>query len=890
MSLKTIESILEKGHKLTPMMEQYYRVKKEYPDIFLLFRMGDFYEVFFDDAIEISKILNIALTHRGKIGDYQIPMSGIPHHAANNYIDRLTTAGFKAVICDQVQDPKEATGIVERAVTQIVGPGMPYNLDKIEEKSNRYIAAAYHNNKKFYFVRIDFTTGHFIGEILESQEELIDQILIHAPKEFLTYMGQWESFQSLHNILTSTNSKMLCTYLSEDYFDKKNTKSYTKKLIPSFEHDRILQNNDTLLSPVGAISYYVSATQLLEHFIHIRPFKIEHKSKRMRIGMHTLSGLEIIPKSHIEYKDSLLGFFDKTQSALGSRFLQKEFLSPLFDKLDILDRQRAVKFFLDNIEITSKVRESLSKVRDIERILAKVTLNKVIPGDLLNLSQTIESFYDIKSIIIEPPIILKTDIVNNQLNSLQSLAKKIKETINDELGASLDKGNLIKEGANVERDRLAKLASDISSELLDMENRYRIEYDIPKLKIKSNNITGFFIEVSNSYTNKVPDSFKRKQTLVNAERYVTSELVAFEKEVLLSKERLEKLEREIFKEQIKNIEQNASALMCLGEVLAKIDFFTTLSYIAKREDFIMPVFSEEKKVLAINGAWHPLIKQAIKESFITHNLYLDEEIFFGLITGPNMAGKTTVMREVAIIQHLAQIGSFIPAQSATLPIIDQLFSRLGASDNILKGQSTFMVEMTETAEIIRHATDKSLIILDEVGRGTSTYDGLSIAWALVEYLLSSKKSFTLFATHYHELIDLINEQPQAKNLTMETKNIDQDVEFLYRLIEGHASQSFGIYVAKLAGLPPAILKRATKLLKDLERAHTKDNSLLISEKQLDFFSCETTDRDETNLLKDAKTKEIFEEVKSYELNQMTPIRALEALYEIQKKLHDINKL
>jgi DNA mismatch repair protein MutS len=539
------------------------------------------------------------------------------------------------------------------------------------------------------------------------------------------------------------------------------------------------------------------------------------------------------------------------------------FAAPLIDKKLIEERLDTVQSILSHDTLIKDLRLELSRIRDIERILAKVSLNKSSASDLLNIAIAISAY----SILLSQAknLSLKTQLSKKELTDLTLLADKITATLNDEIGAGLDKGNLIREGVSKDRDRLSKLHLHVTDDLLEMENRLRESSGILKLRIKSNNVAGFFIEVSKGSTTKVPSYFERRQTLVNAERYTTPELTQLEKETITAKEKLEKLEREIFKDLINNVTLLSPALLKMSEHIAILDSFQSLASIALQEGFTRPLLYDDKKILHLESAFHPLIKSIIKDQFVTHDLHLDEKIFFGLITGPNMAGKTTVMREVAIIQLLAQIGSFVPAKKAELGLCDFLFSRLGASDDILKGQSTFMVEMSETSEILRHATHQSLIILDEVGRGTSTYDGLSIAWGLVEHFIEETKALTLFATHYHELIDVAEKSTNAKNLTVETISHKGNVQFLYRLIEKGASQSFGIYVAKLAGIPHKILARSAEILHSLEQNHTQ-------------FEIKKTDTP-------IYLKSLEEELSKLDVMQMTPIEALVKLNQLKSQIH-----
>ena len=809
----TTQMILESQCKLTPMMRQYFDIKKQHKDTILLFRMGDFYEAFFEDAVSISQLLSITLTHRGKMGGFSIPMAGIPHHAASSYIDKITDRGKKVAIAEQMENPKDAIGLVKRAVTQIVSPGVPYDLDKTDCRERRFISCSYIKEDHFYIAALDFTTGDFLGMVTDHKSDFFEKIRLLGPKEIITYIEQFDNFKETETLFKEYN--IMTTFLSKDVFHPKNTHLYMEKLIPRYERDHTIKLHPILLSPLGALSYYICTIQKQSDFCHIRPFKFMDDHGPMRMTLPTLMGLEILPKTKHSYRNSLLGFLDKTSSPLGPRKLKELLTAPLGDREEILKRQKFINFFVEEPSLLDNMREQLGSVGDVERILAKTSKGKTSGNDMLRISDAIKAHFCILRDIEGLPRDILFSFTPEEVDSLRELYKQVVSTINDDVDASFEKGNRIKNGRNKERDRLAKLLQDTSRELVKLEAKYRKETGILKLRIKSNNVAGHFIEVGLGHISKIPSSFKRRQTLANAERYTTEELALFENEVLTAKGNLETLEREIFCNLMQEVSARSSLLLNLASNVAVLDVFGSLALVSLHESFSKPEISEDK-ITDIKGAWHPLIKESLQDNFVTHDIFLDEKTFFGLITGPNMAGKTTVMRETAIIQILTQIGSFVPAAKARIGLCDHLFSRLGASDDILKGQSTFMVEMSETAEIIRHATDKSLIILDEIGRGTSTYDGLSIAWSLVEYFIDHVKARALFATHYHELTDLITTKEQAKNLTMKILNQDGDIKFLYRLMEDAMGQSFGIHVAKMAGLPPEILHRAETLLQQLE--------------------------------------------------------------------------
>ncbi len=875
----SLVDLVNSGVKLTPMMEQYYQVKKLYPDILLMFRMGDFYEMFFEDARQAAKILNISLTVRGKLGDHPIPMAGIPHHAAATYVDRISALGKKVVICEQLEDPKEAKGIVKRGVTQIVSPGMPYDLDKAASHENKFIASGCYDNGHFILVLLDFTTGDFYGINFKTIEEFCERLMMVRPKEFISYLGQWEKFPLVDDYVQSLD--ILKTHLSQEYFEEKHAAPYLQKLIPTYERDGIISQSSGVLSPLGAISYYVSSTQTIDKISHLRPFRLINNDENMKVTYSTLAGLEIFPRSRETEGNSLLGFMDKTKTSMGTRYLRHFFQTPLCDQSVINKRLNLLADMMKNPQGLKELRAELENVRDLDRIMAKVSTQKVNAGDTLNLAAAIEIFFTVQEQLEKNSISFFQKLPKKDIDFLTKLASEIRATISAEMGAHPEKGNLIKPGAHKERDRLAKLENSAADEILKLEEKYRASTGIGNLKIKYNNISGYFIEISNSHLSKVPKSFMRRQTLVNNERYVTEELESFEKDVTSALMKLTKLEKEIFDGIIRKFSDNGHLILDVAKRFAQIDVFQSLAWVSLQENFVRPTLYENRKLVSITGAWHPLIKANIKDSFVTHSIELNENCFFGLITGPNMAGKTTVMREVAIIQYLAQMGCYVPAHAAELGICDYLFSRLGASDDIIKGQSTFMVEMAETAEILRHASERSLIILDEIGRGTSTYDGLSIAWSLVEHFVKKLKPLTLFATHYHELIELATSLPEAKNFTVRTEQKNGKVRFMYELIEQGATQSFGIHVAELAGLPRDVLKRAREILKVLEKGQDKSGNDLVGKvamgaDQLTFFTpVATVPEHLTDLELDLKGLDVM---------NITPLQALQKLHDLKTKI------
>ena len=869
MQQATFQDLVSHRFQATPIMKQYYKIKKNYKDHLLLFRMGDFYEVFFEDAFCVSKILNITLTQRGKVGERPIPMAGIPHHSAANYLDRLTDAGLKAAVCEQVQDAREARGIVERAVTQVVSPGIPFDLDQSDAREHYYIAAAIQHEQQFFLTVIDFTTGEFNGMRLPYRQQFIETLKAYNPKELLTFPGQWKSFPEI--------SPLPQTHMAPEYFDSRHTHIHIEKIIPGYRQDKILSLSPETLSPIGALAYYLNSTRPFEEFpnkyFHLSPFRMLSEEGRMKVTLNTLVGLEILPSKKEKYAYSLLGMLDKCKTGMGSRVLKRMVLYPLNDLTAIENRQNLVNFFISDDSRLNTMRTIMEEVRDLERILAKTASGKIHAGDLHNMNRTIRAWESLPLTDLPTGVLNTLDEESRQ--NLITLADHIEKYINDEPGACLEKGNLIKPGADSRRDKLARIADNIQNELGKLEESYRLLTDIPKLKIKSNNVSGYFIEVGKSHIHKIPSDFVRWQTLTNSERYTCKKLSIFEEELNTSREKLNALEREIMEQQIRMVERTSRDIQALASFLGHLDAWLSLAFVSRQENFIRPHIlpDNNRREITYKGLRHPLLQNLNRDEFVSHNIELAEPVLFGLITGPNMAGKTTVMREIALAQVLAQMGCFVPAESARISLCDHLFSRLGASDDILRGQSTFMVEMSETAEILRHATDKSLIVLDEIGRGTSTYDGLSIAWALTEYLVKEVRSLTLFATHYHELIEQVDSLAGAKNFTVETYNDGGDIKFLYRLIEGGAAQSFGIHVAKLAGIPVPLLDRAKCILQSLESNECRIPSNL------------PLTSDDKDFPQDRELKQIANFLQEMEPLQMTPIQALGKLEEFKQMLN-----
>ena len=812
----TTRMVLDSGCRLTPMMRQYLSIKRGQEEgTVVLFRMGDFYECFFEDAADVARILGIALTRRGKVGGFPVPMAGIPHHAAGGYIDRLTAEGRKVAIAEQVEDPRDAVGIVRRAVVQVASPAIPYDLDKADPLGRRFIASAWGRGGRHVLVAIDFTTGEFFGMAAGDGEDLMERIRLLSPREMLLHMGQFEGIPGFRALLKAYD--VLPTYLSQEYFDPLFTAGHVERLVPGHGRDEALALDPDVLRPLGAVAYYVCSTQPQEGgYAHVRPFRMVGDDGKMRISLPTLTGLGVLPGPGEARAESLLGFLDRARTPLGSRRLHALLLSPLDDREGILARQELTAFLAGRPGLLEDVRGRLGAVGDPERILAKVGKGRATAADLRRLAAGAEAALGIWRDVADLPGGVFERLSAEEARAVGGFAAEVLAQVGEGPDATAEKGGLIKEGVSPKRDRLAGLLKGASGEVARLEGRYRKETGVARLKVGSNNVAGFFVEVGRGHAAEMPERFRQRHTLVNAVRYVTDELLALEHDVLTARGDLERTERELFGRLVAKASRLAGPLGKTASNVALLDAFASLAWTALDEGFARPVLLEGSG-MRLRGAWHPLVKASLQDAFVPHDLALGEGRSLGLITGPNMAGKTTVMREAAIVQVLAQVGSFVPAAEARVGLCDRVFSRLGAGDDILKGRSTFMVEMGEVAGIVRHATARSLVVLDEVGRGTSTYDGLGIAWALVEHLMDEVGALVLFATHYHELVDVVAAREGGVNLTMETRSRKGEVRFLYRLVEGAAGQSFGIHVARMAGLPPSILARAGEVLGALER-------------------------------------------------------------------------
>lgn len=871
-SYELLPNLIKQGAKLTPMMEQFHHIKIQYREALLFFRMGDFFELFFEDAILAAKYLNITLTTRGQILETSIPMAGIPHHAAANYVDKLTSIGLRIVICDQIENPKLAKGIVKRAVVQICSPGLPFDIDRSHGLDQHFVASAFFEKNSWNLAFVDFVHGDFFVIDCTSKQQVFDYLKLYRPKEFLTYLGQFNENQDWEQLWDQINTTP--TYISEEYFNAKNTITYQEKVAPYLSYDQLLKNSPGARNIVQVLCYYLHVTQKIETATNLKKLRWIRPSEFMSVNNQTLIGLEILPKHQDQYRQSLLGWCDHTKTSMGYRTLKEWFSYPLKNLEQITWRQTQIQTWMKDWSALQNVRNLLEHCRDIHRILAKSSSGKISASDMINLSKSFFIGQEIQ--LLYPMMFNDFPLKQEIIDILEIQSNEIRQAINEEVGANLDKGNLFKLGYNEERDSLAKIHITINAKIQKLEIKLKDKYPgLNSLRIKSNNISGHYIELSKGQAKQAPKDFERLQTLTNVERYLSPELKKIEDELMRAKDRLFEIDIELFKKFQEGISATTQYWLALAKWLSTLDVFQSFAFLAEKENLILPTFVHDQNLI-LKGLWHPLLKERLKDQLITHDISFNEEKYFALITGPNMAGKTTVMREVALCSFLAQIGSLVPSALAELPLFDALFSRLGANDDILNGQSTFMIEMSEASDILRNATNRSLILIDEIGRGTSTHDGLSIAQAILEYICQDIRAITLFSTHYHELIHIAENTPGAKNLTIKTEVKGKDVKFLYEIIAGGAKESFGLHVAKLAGIPKKILNNANTILNCLEK------NIPIKNNQPEEFQLELL-----NLIEDSSNQQqdVIKKIQMLELDHLTPMQALIELKEIQNSFN-----
>lgn len=864
----------------TPMMQEYLKTKEKYKDCILFYRLGDFYEMFFEDATLASKELELTLTGKACGMEEKAPMCGVPFHAADSYINRLVSRGYRVAICEQVENPKEAKGLVKREVIRVVTPGTNMDQLALDEGSNNYIISLYFNKGIYGICACDISTADFLLTEAADTKKVIDELYKYNPSEIIYSKSLLESQFELNTVA----DKLSCTlsFIDDSNFEESLT---VKTLLTHFKVHSLeglgLINFPIAQVAAGALLLYLKDTQKsdLSHLTHLTPYT---DGKYMLLDSATRRNLELTETIRDKQKKgSLLWVLDKTKTAMGARQLKKYIEQPLLSVDEIIKRQDAIEAMLASVIDTEEIREYLLGIYDLERLVTKITYQSANPRDLIAFKSSLEKLPDIKYILSHFDSKLLADL-NSKIQDLQDLYKLIDKAILDEPPISSRDGDIIKAGFNEEIDKLRSAKTAGKQWLADLETKEREATGIKNLKVKYNKVFGFYLEVTNSYKDLVPDYYVRKQTLANAERYYTPELKELEDSILGAEDRLNLLEYEYFKEVRDTIASRVNDIQATASAIAQIDALASLATVARNNNYIRPVINN-RGALDIKDGRHPVVEKLTEnDQFIANDCYLDESIStIAIITGPNMAGKSTYMRQVALIVLMAQIGSFVPAASATVGVCDRIFTRVGASDDLSTGQSTFMVEMNEVANILNNATSRSLLILDEIGRGTSTYDGLSIAWAVVEYIAEKIGAKTLFATHYHELTELEGQISGVHNYCIAVSEKGEDIVFLRKIIPGGADQSYGIQVARLAGLPDELLKRARVIVNSLN----ENDIAAVSDKISMQEKFEAKLKDIQAAKVSVYDNEILTTIKNMDITKITPLEAINMLYDFHEKVN-----
>lgn len=876
---------------MTPMMQQYMETKSQYPDCILFYRLGDFYEMFFDDALTASKELEITLTGKNCGMEERAPMCGVPYHAVDGYLTKLVSKGYKVAICEQVEDPKQAKGIVKREVVRIVTPGTILDAAAIDESKNNYIMCIVYIADRYGLSVADVTTGDYFVTELPDGQKLKDEIFKFMPSEIICNESFYMSGMDLEDM---KNRLGITIYSLESwYFDDEICKS---KLMEHFKVSSLqglgIADYDCGVISAGALLQYLLETQKndLSHMTHITPYTT---GKYMMLDSSTRRNLELCETLREKQKrGSLLWVLDKTKTAMGARTLRKYIEQPLIERTEIERRLDAVTELKEEAISREEIREYLSPVYDLERLITRITYGSANPRDLTAFSTSLEMLPAIHYILED----MKSDLlceICKEMDTLEDLCSLVKSAIAQEPPIAMKEGNIIRDGYSEEVDTLRRAKSDGKTWLAKLEEQEREKTGIKNLKIKYNKVFGYYLEVTNSYKELVPEYYTRKQTLANSERYITPELKELEDTILGAEDKLYALEYELYCTVRDTIAGEVIRIQKTAKAVAALDVFTSLALVAERNNYIRPTINVQGKIDIKDGR-HPVVEQMIPNgSFICNDTVLDDKKQrISIITGPNMAGKSTYMRQVALIVLMAQLGSYVPASKANIGLVDRIFTRVGASDDLASGQSTFMVEMTEVANILRNATSKSLLVLDEIGRGTSTFDGLSIAWAVVEYISDAKLlgAKTLFATHYHELTELEGKINNVNNYCIAVKEKGDDIVFLRKIVKGGADKSYGIQVAKLAGVPDIVINRAKEIVEELA---DEDITSRVSEiasreaeakKKTKSKKYDEVDIAQFSLFDTVKDDDVLEELKAIDVGNLTPIDALNTIYRLQNKL------
>ncbi len=861
----------DKTKKVTPLMQQYNTIKTKYPDALLLFRVGDFYETFGKDAVKASKILGIILTHRNNGGD-RTELAGFPHHSLNTYLPKLVKAGQRVAICDQLEDPKLTKSIVKRGVTELVTPGVALNDDILNAKTNNFLCAVHFGRKLLGVSFLDISTGEFLTA--EGNEEQIDKLLQNFdPNEILVSKAHKKEFLAVfgnkfHTFFTED------WLFQEDYAVEMLTGHFKTTTLKGFGVDQLSHG----IIASGVVLHYLSETQHRQ-LRHINTLKRIAEEEYIWMDRFTIKNLELYHSTHVNAV-TLLDVIDKTISPMGGRLLKRWLALPLKNIEKIRRRHQVISYLTQDETVLHKLQHNIKQMGDLERLISKVATGKINPKEVIQLKNSLEATIPIKQLTTTCGI-EALNLIGDQIHSCDLLRAKIKEMVNEEAPLNVLKGNVIAQGYSEELDELRGLAFSGKEYLDKMLERETERTGISSLKIASNNVFGYYIEVRNTHKDKVPEEWIRKQTLVSAERYITEELKEYEAKILGAEERILHLEQQLFAQLVVWMQEYIVPVQNNAQQIATLDCLCGFTQLAKDNNYNEPQLNDST-ALEILGGRHPVIERQLPlgETYIPNDVSLNRENQqIIMITGPNMSGKSAILRQTALIVLLAQIGSFVPAESAKIGYVDKIFTRVGASDNISMGESTFMVEMNETASILNNLSERSLILLDEIGRGTSTYDGISIAWAISEYLHEHPaRAKTLFATHYHELNEMASTFERIKNYNVSIKELKDKVLFLRKLRPGGSEHSFGIHVAKMAGMPQQVIHKANKILKKLEKSHSSEEltdklQSVQNEMQLSFFN-----------LDDPLLEQIKEEITHLDINTLTPVEALMKLNEIKRLL------
>jgi DNA mismatch repair protein MutS len=861
----------DKTVKETPLMKQYNEIKRKYPDACLLFRVGDFYETFGEDAVRASKILGITLTKRGAGSETETALAGFPHHSINTYLPKLVKAGLRVAICDQLEDPKMTKTIVKRGVTELVTPGVSMNDEVLQSKTNNFLAAVYFANKTIGISFLDVSTGEFLTA--QGNAEYIDKLLQNFnPSEVLIPKNSKSDFREIfgedfHNFYLED------WIFKDDYAFETLTKHFQTVSLKGFGIEEL---NEGIIAS-GAILYYLSETQH-NRVQHITSIQRIAEDAYVWMDRFTIRNLELY-HSYNPNAVTLLDVIDKTLSPMGGRLLKRWLALPLKDSNKIKSRHQVVSYLKENQDILKSIQSQIKQISDLERLISKIATGKVSPREVVYLKESLDAIIPIKALALSSPQ-EAVKVIGDSLHSCDLLREKIKTTLNQDAPVAVAKGNAIARGINEELDDLRAISTSGKQFLEGIEKRESERTGISSLKISFNNVFGYYIEVRNTHKDKVPAEWIRKQTLVSAERYITEELKEYETKILGAEEKIHKIESDLFEQLVSWIATYIKPVQMNANLVAQLDCLCSFTQLAIENKYVCPDIDETFELDIKNGR-HPVIEKQLPVGmpYIANDVFLDRETQqLIMITGPNMSGKSAILRQTALIVLLAQMGSFVPAESVRMGIVDKIFTRVGASDNISMGESTFMVEMNETASILNNISDRSLVLLDEIGRGTSTYDGISIAWAIAEFLHEHpSKPKTLFATHYHELNEMSESMPRIQNYNVSVKELKDTVLFIRKLVKGGSAHSFGIHVAKMAGMPQIVVLKAQKMLKKLEKNHSSDVLVGIKsdkeEMQMSFFN-----------LDDPLLEEIKEEIVNLDINTITPVEALMKLNEIKRML------